>query len=182
MLLVEIKFIFLCRPWRHWRQESIWKWFVAVVRQPEGKLFRMIHEILQINMLSDHFEKLTTKGVDITYIIDACHSGKLAGGMDGSKHTSYALKILYHEILLCCCLVMPINFLWKAWVGERVADCFRIIWKKDCWAWQNQTRMKSFHCMNWKDTWRKSFWKVNTNSLRLSLVNGIKVDPRKSKI
>lgn len=35
---------------------------------------------------------MTTKGVDITYIIDACHSGKLAGGMDGSKHTSYALK------------------------------------------------------------------------------------------
>ncbi|MBK7695151.1 MAG: caspase family protein [Saprospiraceae bacterium] len=59
---------------------------------PKENYFEMIHEILQINMLSDYFEKLTTKGVDITYIIDACHSGKLAGGMDGSKHTSYALK------------------------------------------------------------------------------------------
>ncbi|MBK9110043.1 MAG: hypothetical protein IPM92_17170 [Saprospiraceae bacterium] len=44
---------------------------------PKDNYFGMSDGVLQVSQLADYFGKLTDQGVEVVYIIDACHSGKL---------------------------------------------------------------------------------------------------------
>jgi tetratricopeptide (TPR) repeat protein len=60
---------------------------------PDGNYFAAHHEVISIKSSLDPFKYLPkTKDVDVIYIVDACHSGKLKGGIDGRNHTFGAIK------------------------------------------------------------------------------------------
>ncbi len=72
---------------------------------PSKDYFGMSDGVLQVSQLGDYFGSLTERGVDVYYIIDACHSGKLTGGKDGRRHTSNAIKSTLSNdatVLLSC--------------------------------------------------------------------------------
>ena len=62
---------------------------------PDKNYFGMTDEVLQVNQMVEYFGKLQERGVDVIYIIDACHSGKLIGGSEGRIHAYNAIQNLY---------------------------------------------------------------------------------------
>lgn len=72
---------------------------------PRRDYFGMTDGVLQVSQLADYFGNLTSRGVEVYFIIDACHSGKLTGGKEGWRHTSNAIRnTLANEgtVLLSC--------------------------------------------------------------------------------
>lgn len=59
---------------------------------PEKNYFGLNDDVLQINQIAEYFGKLTTKGIELIYVIDACHSGKLVGGASGKLQTFNAIQ------------------------------------------------------------------------------------------
>ncbi|MEP7197447.1 MAG: caspase family protein [Saprospiraceae bacterium] len=59
---------------------------------PEKNYFGLTDEVIQVNQIAEYFGKLKSKGIELIYIIDACHSGKLIGGENGKIQTSNAIQ------------------------------------------------------------------------------------------
>lgn len=77
---------------------------LLLYNSPAGGYFGIVDDVLEITQLRDYLTPLANKGVEVMYIIDACHSGKLSGGKEGARQTAAALLATWgneHKILSC---------------------------------------------------------------------------------
>ncbi len=71
---------------------------------PNGNYFGMNDDVLEILDLKRYLSPLSQKGIEMIFIVDACHSGNLTGGVEGSKQTGSALMSSWgkeYKILSC---------------------------------------------------------------------------------
>jgi tetratricopeptide (TPR) repeat protein len=95
---------------------------------PNGNYFAMLHDVIQVSELSNYFGKLSQKGVDVIYVIDACHSGKLKGGTSGSIHTSSAISRSFSEnsTVILSCQSNQLSLESQEWGGGRGLFSFNL--------------------------------------------------------
>lgn len=88
---------------------------------PVEGYFGMTDGVLQVNQIADYFGKLASKGVEVFYVIDACHSGKLRGGEPGKAHTSAAVQrvLATHATLMLSCDADQLSLESESWGGGR---------------------------------------------------------------
>ncbi|MCC6753418.1 MAG: caspase family protein [Saprospiraceae bacterium] len=88
---------------------------------PTEGYFGMTDGVLQVNQIADYFGKLASKGVEVFYVIDACHSGKLRGGDPGRAHTSVAVQrvLATHATLMLSCDADQLSLESEGWGGGR---------------------------------------------------------------
>ncbi|MEO7983001.1 MAG: caspase family protein [Bacteroidota bacterium] len=71
---------------------------------PNGNYFGMNDDVLEILDLKRYLSPLSQRGVEMIFIVDACHSGNLTGGVEGVKQTASALMSSWgkeYKILSC---------------------------------------------------------------------------------
>ena len=71
---------------------------------PNGNYFGMNDDVLEILDLKRYLSPLSQKGIEMIFIVDACHSGNLTGGVEGVKQTGSALMSSWgkeYKILSC---------------------------------------------------------------------------------
>lgn len=71
---------------------------------PNGNYFGMNDDVLEILDLKRYLSPLSQKGVEMIFIVDACHSGNLNGGVQGVQQTASALASSWgkeYKILSC---------------------------------------------------------------------------------
>jgi tetratricopeptide (TPR) repeat protein len=71
---------------------------------PNGNYFGMNDDVLEILDLKRYLSPLAQRGVEMIFIVDACHSGNLKGGVEGVQQTASALTAAWgkeYKILSC---------------------------------------------------------------------------------
>mgnify|MGYP001256499090 CR=1 FL=1 len=71
---------------------------------PNGNYFGMNDDVLEILDLKRYLSPLAQKGIEMVFIVDACHSGNLNGGVQGVQQTASALASSWgreYKILSC---------------------------------------------------------------------------------
>jgi tetratricopeptide (TPR) repeat protein/uncharacterized caspase-like protein len=71
---------------------------------PNGNYFGMKDDVLEILDLKRYLSPLAQRGVEMIFIVDACHSGNLKGGVEGVQQTASALAAAWgkeYKILSC---------------------------------------------------------------------------------
>lgn len=71
---------------------------------PNGNYFGMNDDVLEILDLKRYLSPLAQKGIEMIFIVDACHSGNLNGGVQGVQQTASALASSWgreYKILSC---------------------------------------------------------------------------------
>ncbi|RYY82989.1 MAG: caspase family protein, partial [Chitinophagaceae bacterium] len=88
---------------------------------PNGNYFGMNDDVLQILDLKRYLSALPErKGADVLFIIDACHAGNLAGGVQGSKQTGAALLASWgKEFKILSCQPNQLSVEDTVWGGGR---------------------------------------------------------------
>lgn len=77
---------------------------LLLYNSPNGNYFGMNDDVLEILDLKRYLSPLSQKGVEMIFIVDACHSGNLTGGVEGVKQTGSALMSAWgkeYKILSC---------------------------------------------------------------------------------
>ena len=64
---------------------------LLLYNSPNGNYFGMNDDVLEILDLKRYLSPLSQKGIEMIFIVDACHSGNLTGGVEGVKQTGSAL-------------------------------------------------------------------------------------------
>ena len=71
---------------------------------PHGNYFGMNDDVLEILDLKRYLSPLSQRGIEMLFIVDACHSGNLTGGVEGVKQTGAALMAAWgkeYKVLSC---------------------------------------------------------------------------------
>jgi len=71
---------------------------------PNGNYFGMKDDVLEILDLKRYLSPLAQRGVEMIFIVDACHAGNLKGGVEGVQQTASALAASWgkeYKILSC---------------------------------------------------------------------------------
>jgi tetratricopeptide (TPR) repeat protein/uncharacterized caspase-like protein len=71
---------------------------------PNGNYFGMNDDVLEILDLKRYLSPLAQRGIEMIFIVDACHSGNLKGGVEGVQQTASALTAAWgkeYKILSC---------------------------------------------------------------------------------
>ncbi|MGQ0740587.1 MAG: tetratricopeptide repeat protein, partial [Bacteroidota bacterium] len=77
---------------------------LLLYNSPNGNYFGMNDDVLEILDLKRYLSPLSQKGVEMIFIVDACHSGNLNGGVQGVQQTASALASSWgkeYKILSC---------------------------------------------------------------------------------
>lgn len=77
---------------------------LLLYNSPNGNYFGMNDDVLEILDLKRYLSPLAQKGVEMIFIVDACHSGNLNGGVQGVQQTASALASSWgreYKILSC---------------------------------------------------------------------------------
>jgi len=77
---------------------------LLLYNSPNGNYFGMNDDVLEILDLKRYLSPLSQKGIEMIFIVDACHSGNLTGGVEGVKQTASALLSSWgkeYKILSC---------------------------------------------------------------------------------
>ena len=77
---------------------------LLLYNSPNGNYFGMNDDVLEILDLKRYLSPLAQRGVEMIFIVDACHSGNLKGGVEGSQQTASALAASWgkeYKILSC---------------------------------------------------------------------------------
>jgi uncharacterized caspase-like protein/Tfp pilus assembly protein PilF len=77
---------------------------LLLYNSPNGNYFGMTDDVLQILNLKMYLSPLAEQGIEMVFIIDACHSGNLTGGIAGVRQTGLALMGSWgreYKILSC---------------------------------------------------------------------------------
>lgn len=77
---------------------------LLLYNSPNGNYFGMKDDVLEILDLKRYLSPLSEKGVEMIFIVDACHSGNLNGGIKGIERTASALASSWgkeYKILSC---------------------------------------------------------------------------------
>ncbi|MFZ1323037.1 MAG: caspase family protein, partial [Ignavibacteria bacterium] len=94
---------------------------LLLYESPIDNYFGMSDGVIQVSQLAEYFGKLTNLNIDVNYIIDACHSGKLNGGEQGRVHTSKAIRYSLTEgsTLMLSCDADQLSIEGREWGGGR---------------------------------------------------------------
>lgn len=71
---------------------------------PNGNYFGMKDDVLELLDLKRYLSPLAQRGIEMIFIVDACHSGNLKGGIEGVQMTTQALATSWgkeYKILSC---------------------------------------------------------------------------------
>lgn len=77
---------------------------LLLYNSPNGNYFGMNDDVLEILDLKRYLSPLAQRGVEMIFIVDACHSGNLKGGVEGVQQTASALTASWgkeYKILSC---------------------------------------------------------------------------------
>ena len=77
---------------------------LLLYNSPNGNYFGMNDDVIEIINLKRYLSPLAQRGVEMIFIVDACHSGNLKGGVDGVAQTASALASSWgkeYKILSC---------------------------------------------------------------------------------
>ena len=77
---------------------------LLLYNSPNGNYFGMNDDVLEILDLKRYLSPLAQRGVEMIFIVDACHSGNLKGGVEGIQQTTSALAASWgkeYKILSC---------------------------------------------------------------------------------
>lgn len=77
---------------------------LLLYNSPNGNYFGMNDDVLEILDLKRYLSPLAQKGIEMIFIVDACHSGNLNGGVQGVQQTASALASSWgreYKILSC---------------------------------------------------------------------------------
>lgn len=77
---------------------------LLLYNSPNGNYFGMNDDVLEILDLKRYLSPLSERGVEMMFIVDACHSGNLKGGVQGIEQTTAALAASWgkeYKILSC---------------------------------------------------------------------------------
>jgi tetratricopeptide (TPR) repeat protein len=77
---------------------------LLLYNSPNGNYFGMNDDVLEILDLKRYLSPLAEHGVEMIFIVDACHSGNLKGGVEGIQQTASALAASWgkeYKILSC---------------------------------------------------------------------------------
>ncbi len=77
---------------------------LLLYNSPNGNYFGMNDDVLEILDLKRYLSPLAQRGVEMIFIVDACHSGNLKGGVEGVQQTASALASAWgkeYKILSC---------------------------------------------------------------------------------
>ena len=77
---------------------------LLLYNSPNGNYFGMNDDVLEILDLKRYLSPLSERGIEMIFIVDACHSGNLKGGIQGIEQTASALAASWgkeYKILSC---------------------------------------------------------------------------------
>lgn len=77
---------------------------LLLYNSPNGNYFGMNDDVLEILDLKRYLSPLAQRGIEMIFIVDACHSGNLKGGVEGVQQTASALTASWgkeYKILSC---------------------------------------------------------------------------------
>ena len=87
---------------------------------PNGNYFGMKDDVLEILDLKRYLSPLSQKGTEMIFIVDACHSGNLKGGVEGVQQTAAALSASWgKEYKILSCQPNQLSLESKEWGGGR---------------------------------------------------------------
>ena len=87
---------------------------------PNGNYFGMNDDVLEILDLKRYLSPLAQRGVEMIFIVDACHSGNLKGGVEGVQQTASALAASWgKEYKILSCQPNQISLESAEWGGGR---------------------------------------------------------------
>jgi tetratricopeptide (TPR) repeat protein len=99
-------------------EEQTLQHFGFLLTYDSPKANYMSHGTLQIIYLKDYLESIASKGCRVMLIADACHAGKLAGGIEGTKETALALQADWDNITkILSCMPGKVSYEDKKWGG-----------------------------------------------------------------
>ncbi len=87
---------------------------------PNGNYFGMNDDVLEILDLKRYLSPLAQRGVEMIFIVDACHSGNLNGGVQGVQQTASALASSWgKEYKILSCQPNQLSLEGAEWAGGR---------------------------------------------------------------
>jgi len=93
---------------------------LLLYNSPNGNYFGMKDDVLEIMELKRYLSPLTERGIQVYFIVDACHSGNLKGGIQGIQQTATALATSWgQEIKILSCEPDQLSLESKEWGGGR---------------------------------------------------------------
>src|SRR5690606_35319308 len=64
---------------------------LLLYNSPNGNYFGMNDDVLEILDFKRYLSPLAQRGIEMIFIVDACHAGNLKGGVEGVNQTASAL-------------------------------------------------------------------------------------------
>lgn len=93
---------------------------LLLYNSPNGNYFGMKDDVLEILDLKRYLSPLSQRGVEMIFIVDACHSGNLKGGVEGVQQTASALAASWgKEYKILSCQPNQLSLESKEWGGGR---------------------------------------------------------------
>jgi len=93
---------------------------LLLYNSPNGNYFGMKDDVLEILDLKRYLSPLAERGVEMIFIVDACHSGNLNGGIKGVEKTASALAASWgKEYKILSCQPNQLSLESEEWGGGR---------------------------------------------------------------
>ncbi len=93
---------------------------LLLYNSPDGGYFGMKHDVLEVFELKRYLSPLAENGIEMIFIVDACHSGNLKGGIKGVEQTGFALAASWgKEFKILSCQPNQLSLESAEWGGGR---------------------------------------------------------------
>ena len=93
---------------------------LLLYNSPHGNYFGMKDDVLEILDLKRYLSPLSQRGTEMIFVVDACHSGNLKGGVEGVQQTAAALSASWgKEYKILSCQPNQLSLESKEWGGGR---------------------------------------------------------------
>ncbi|MEO7922555.1 MAG: caspase family protein [Chitinophagaceae bacterium] len=93
---------------------------LLLYNSPDGGYFGMKHDVLEVFELKRYLSPLAENGIEMIFIVDACHSGNLKGGIKGVEQTGFALAAAWgKEFKILSCQPNELSLESAEWGGGR---------------------------------------------------------------
>lgn len=93
---------------------------LLLYNSPDGNYFGMNDDVLEIINLKRYLSPLAQRGIELYFIVDACHAGNLKGGVQGIEQTATALASSWgKEYKILSCQPNQLSLESAAWGGGR---------------------------------------------------------------
>jgi uncharacterized caspase-like protein len=101
-------------------QTQVENGLLLLYNSPNGGYFGMKHDVLEVFELKRYLSPLAENGIEMIFIVDACHSGNLKGGIKGVEQTGFALAAAWgKEFKILSCQPNQLSLESAEWGGGR---------------------------------------------------------------